>query len=225
MSIIRRFRDVMASNFNALLDKAENPEKMLDQCLRDLRSDYGKVKAETAAVMAEEQRAKRVLDECREEVEKLQRFAIKALEQNNESDARKFLERKSQLSIKEADLKNSYELAVSNSEKMREMHTKLQADINELESRKVMLKGKLSAAKAQERMNSISSPIGGSSMSTFDRMEEKVNKALDTANAMAELNKPKDEIGDLMAKYSEGSSTDPSIDDELEALKKSLKDQ
>ncbi|OIJ15152.1 phage shock protein A [Anaerobacillus arseniciselenatis] len=225
MSIIRRFRDVMASNFNALLDKAENPEKMLDQCLRDLRSDYGKVKAETAAIMAEEQRAKRVLDECIEEMEKLQRFAIKALEQNNESDARKFLERRSQLSLKEADLKSSYELAVSNSQKMREMHSKLQEDIKDLESRKVMLKGKLSAAKAQERMNNMSSPMDGSSRSTFDRMEEKVNKALDTANAMAELNTPKDEIGDLMAKYSEGSSTDPSIDDELEALKKSLKDK
>lgn len=215
----------MASNFNALLDKAENPEKMLDQCLRDLRSDYGKVKAETAAIMAEEQRAKRVLDECIEEMEKLQRFAIKALEQNNESDARKFLERRSQLSLKEADLKSSYELAVSNSQKMREMHSKLQEDIKDLESRKVMLKGKLSAAKAQERMNNMSSPMDGSSRSTFDRMEEKVNKALDTANAMAELNTPKDEIGDLMAKYSEGSSTDPSIDDELEALKKSLKDK
>ena len=63
MGILKRFKDIMASNINALLDKAEDPEKMIDQCLRDLNSDLGKVKAETAAVMADEQRAKRELDE------------------------------------------------------------------------------------------------------------------------------------------------------------------
>lgn len=58
MSILGRFKDIMSSNINALLDKAENPEKMVDQYLRNLNSDLGKVKAETASVMAEEQRAK-----------------------------------------------------------------------------------------------------------------------------------------------------------------------
>lgn len=58
MSIIGRFKDIMSANINALLDKAENPEKMVDQYLRNMNSDLAKVKAETAAVMAEEQRAK-----------------------------------------------------------------------------------------------------------------------------------------------------------------------
>lgn len=48
MSILSRFKDIMASNINALLDKAENPEKMIDQYMRNLQSDLGKVKAETA---------------------------------------------------------------------------------------------------------------------------------------------------------------------------------
>ena len=52
--IIARFKDIMSSNINALLDKAENPSKMIDQYLRNLESDLGKVKAETASVMAEE---------------------------------------------------------------------------------------------------------------------------------------------------------------------------
>lgn len=216
----------MASNFNALLDKAENPEKMLDQCLRDLRSDFGMVRAETASVMAEEQRSKRALDECTEEMEKLQRYAVKALEAGNEADARKFLERRSQVATRETELKTSYEIAVSNSQKMREMHDKLQVDIKELESRKVLLKGKMSAARTQERINSMNtSAAGGSSMSTFERMEEKVNRAADTANAMAELNSPKDDMDDLMAKYTDGSGSDPSIDAELEALKRSLKEK
>ena len=48
MGIIARFRDIMEANFNALLDRAEDPEKMIDQYLRDLEEDLAKVKAETA---------------------------------------------------------------------------------------------------------------------------------------------------------------------------------
>ena len=64
MGILARFKDIMSSNINALLDKMEDPEKMIDQILRNLQSDLGEVKAETAGVMAEEARAKRELAEC-----------------------------------------------------------------------------------------------------------------------------------------------------------------
>lgn len=57
--ILSRFKDIMSSNINALLDKVEDPMKMIDQYLRNLESDLGKVKAETAAVMAEEQNQKK----------------------------------------------------------------------------------------------------------------------------------------------------------------------
>ena len=77
MGILSRFKDIMSSNINALLDKMEDPEKMIDQYLRNLESDLGKVKAETAAIMAEETRAKRELDECVAEVEKMQNYAQK----------------------------------------------------------------------------------------------------------------------------------------------------
>lgn len=222
MAILTRFKEIMSSNINALLDKVEDPEKMIEQCLRNLNKDLGKVKAETASIMADEQRAKRVLDECTAEINKMQDYAIKALEANNEDDARKFLERKAVLVAKETELKGAYDLAASNASKMREMHDKLVKDIRELESRKDMIKGKLSVAKTQERINKISSSVNSAnnSISAFDRMEEKVNKALDKANAMAELNSgPKDDIKDLAAKYDNSSS----IDDELEALKASLK--
>ena len=99
MGILSRFKDIMSANINSLLDKAENPEKMIDQCLRNLNSDLGKVKSETAAIMAEDQRSKRALDEVNAEIDKMQQFAVKALEAGNENDARKFLEKKSSLRI------------------------------------------------------------------------------------------------------------------------------
>ena len=73
MGIIARFKDIMSANINALLDKCEDPEKMIDQYLRNLESDLGKVKAETAAIMAEETRSKRELDECNAEITKYQK--------------------------------------------------------------------------------------------------------------------------------------------------------
>src|SRR5690625_2217288 len=190
MSILRRFKDIMASNIHGLLDKAENPEKMIDQYLRNLNRDLGSVKAETASVMAEEQRSKRLLEECKSDVEKMEGYAMKALEAGNEGDARKFLERKSQHTTNLAQLEQAYELAANNASQMRQMHDKLVADIKELESRQSMLKAKWSVAKTQERMNKLGSSVtdANNTASAFGRMEDRVNRALDEANAMAELN-------------------------------------
>lgn len=222
MGILTRFKDIMSSNINALLDKAEDPEKMIDQCLRNLNTDLGKVKSETATIMAEEQRAKRALEECNEEIAKMQTFAVKALEANNEADARKFLEQKASLTSKQAGLQEAFDLAHTNAVSMREMHDKLVADINELESRKDMIKGKLAVAKAQERVNKMTSSVANAndSMASFSKYEDLADKAIDKANAMAELNKSTTDnsIKDLTEKYSSNSN----VDDELEALKASL---
>ncbi len=222
MGILTRFKDIMSSNINALLDKAEDPEKMIDQCLRNLNSDLGKVKSETAAIMAEEQRAKRVLDDCNEEIAKMQAYAVKALEAGNENDARKFLEQKASLVSKQPGLQEAYDLAHSNATHMREMHDKLVEDINELESRKDMIKGKLAVAKTQERINKMGSSVvsANNSMASFAKYEEMADKALDKANAMAELNRSSSDntIADLTKKYDVNSS----VEDELAALKASL---
>lgn len=223
MNILTRFKDIMSANINALLDKAEDPEKMIDQCLRNLNSDLGKVKSETAAIMAEEQRAKRALDECSEEIEKMQRFAVKAVEAGNDNDAKKFLEKKAELVSSQTSLKATYDAASSNASNMRAMHDKLVSDIGQLETRKKTIKGKMAVAKTQERINKMTSSIDGAnnSIAAFDRMEQKANEALDRANAMAELNKsPNNDLEDLEKKYSD--TADTAVDDELAALKQSL---
>lgn len=227
MGILARFRDIMSANINALLDKAEDPEKMIDQYLRNLNSDLGKVKAETASVMAEERRAKRALEENREEIGKMERYAIKALEAGNEADARKFLERKAALTKQDGDLQQAWQLASTNAGRMKQMHDKLVADIGELESRRQMLKAKWAAAKTQQRVNRLTgaSADSGRSLAAFDRMEDKVNRALDEAEALAELNAgPQDDIADLKAKY-DSAPEGPGIDEELAALKAKIQNK
>ena len=44
MSILSRFNDIIKANINALLDKAEDPAKMIDQYLREMTDDLAEVK-------------------------------------------------------------------------------------------------------------------------------------------------------------------------------------
>ncbi|MBO5277866.1 MAG: PspA/IM30 family protein [Lachnospiraceae bacterium] len=220
MGIISRFRDIMSANINALLDKAEDPAKMIDQYLRDLESDLGKVKAETAAIMAEETRCKRELTECNEEIDKMQKYAEKAVMAGNDSDARQFLTKKAQLTEKQAGLQQAYDLAAANASKMKQMHDKLVSDMDELNARRDAIKAKVAVAKTQEKMNKLGASIDGAAatMSKFDRAEAAANKMLDEANAMAELNKSAgSDIDTLASKYDEPASA--AVDDELAALK------
>ena len=225
--ILSRFKDIMSSNINALLDKVEDPMKMIDQYLRNLESDLGKVKAETAVVMAEETKSKRELDECIASINKMQTYAEKALLSGNEADARTFLSKKGELNNKLISLQQTYNIAKENSTKMREMHDKLIKDISQLNTRRDELKAKMAVANTQEKLNKIGSSVNGAigNMSKFDEMEAKINKKLDTANAMAELNNSQKEenIEDLIAKYdNETKNTSSEIDDELSELKSKL---
>ncbi len=225
MGIIARFKDIMSANINALLDKCEDPEKMIDQYLRNLESDLGKVKAETAAIMAEETRSKRELDECNAEITKYQNYAVKAVESGNDEDARQFIVKKNQLVEKQAALSQAYDLSAANASKMRQMHDKLVKDINELNAKKDTIKAKIAVAKTQERINKMGSSVAGAenSMSAFARMEAKADKMLDQANAMSELNASSEQadISNLTAKYDESPVT-AQVDDELAALKAQL---
>lgn len=228
MGIMTRFKDIMSANINALLDKAEDPEKMIDQYLRNLESDLGKVKAETASVMAEETRARRALDECNANITKMQTYAEKAVAAGNDADARQFLAQKKIYTDKLVSLQQTYMLATENATKMRQMHDKLVNDINELRARRDAIKAKVATAKTQQRINKIGASTAGVSnnLSAFDRMEEKANKMLDEANAMTELNMSAQQssIDDLASKY-DSPMTDTAVDDELVALKAQLNKQ
>lgn len=222
MGIMTRFKDIMTANVNALLDKAEDPEKMIDQYLRNLESDFAKVKAETASIMAEEKTAKRKLDECDEEIAKMSEYAKKAVAAGNDNDARQFLTKKSELTKKREVLAKDCELAQANAEKMRQMHDKLESDISEMKGKRDMLKAKVKVAETQRKINEMGAGLesAGNNAAAFERMEDKVNKMLDEADAIGELNKSAsgNDIDDLTSKY-DTAVTGSDVDDELAALK------
>ncbi|WP_337927729.1 PspA/IM30 family protein [Anaerotignum lactatifermentans] len=221
--ILSRFKTIMEANINALLDKAEDPVKMADQLARDLEKDLGEVKAETVSVMAEEKRAKRAYDEGVAEVEKLQRYAEKAVLAGNDADAKVFLSEKAAKAANLESLKGAWDLAAANAAKMREMHDKLIEQLKQVEDRKAAIRTKAAMMKSQQKANEIKSDLGGSSLAAFDALEEKLNRKLDEAEAAAELNTKKDDMADLMAKYDDAATVqDSGVEDELAALKAKL---
>lgn len=225
--ILGRFKDIMSANINALLDKAEDPEKMIDQYLRNMERDLGAVKAETAAVMAEDSAMKRKVIECRDEIRKMEEYAKKALQAGNETDARLFLEKKESLKVKLESLQKSSETAAANALKMREMHDKLTEDIQKLNSRRDEIKAKVKMAKTTEKITSMTTVTRtGGSISAFEAMEEKANRMMDEADAMIELNsQAQDDVDELAKKYDSVESSgvnSAKIDEELEKMKKDL---
>lgn len=222
MGIISRFKDIMSSNINAMLDKMEDPAKMVDQTLINLRKDLAQVKTETANIMADEKAAKRALDAAQADVDRYNNAAMNAVKSGNDDDARTLLYKKQEAMTKLDAKKSVYDVAKANADKMRQMHDKLVADISSLEQRKDTIKAKVAVAKAQEHINDINAGAkAASSISSFERQEAKANKMFDAAMAKAELNEsPKDEADELAAKYSAGGSA--SVEDELAAMKASL---
>ena len=223
MSILSRFGDIVSANFNALLDKCEDPSKMVDEYIRKATEDLAEVKKETSAIMATEAQAKRAYEENQNNIDKYVKLAEKAVMAGNDGDAKIFIAKKQEFETNGASLKQAYDVAHANSEKMKQMHDKLTEDINSLKARRNNVKSQMAVAKTQEKINNIqkSSDKVTSSMGAFARMEEKAQHRMDEAMAMAELNaEPVDEAKSAEAKYTGVNAS--SVDDELAALKAKL---
>ncbi|MCR8636213.1 PspA/IM30 family protein [Paenibacillus radicis (ex Xue et al. 2023)] len=230
MGILSRLKDIMKVNVNSLLERNDDPEKTIDEYMRTLNSDLGKVKSETASVLSDERRAQTQLDECNAEIKKLQRYAEKSVEAGNEDDALKFLERKAKLGERLTELQAAYDLASTNAANMKQMQDKLISDLGQLETRRIELKGKLAAAKLQQGMNSGHSSTGDVQAS-FRAMEERADQALNEAEALAELRAgtKEDDLDTLLAQLEKNSDAHantaslPKPEDELASLQAKIK--
>ncbi len=221
MSMLDRFSDIIKSNINELMDRAEDPGKMVDQYLRDLTDDLAKVKQETAGVMAQETHARNLFENNKNEISRYEDLARQALKAGNEDDARTFLSKKQSLEEKGNSLKSTYDVAHENAQKMRQIHDKLVTDIETLRAKREAIKAKVAVAKTQESVNKVTSGSdkAGAAMAAFERMEEKADNMLDKANAMEELNKePVDAAKALEEKYKEEGKLS-SVDAELAKMK------
>jgi phage shock protein A len=230
MGILSRFTDIMSANINSLLSKTEasNAEKLLEKYLKDAKENLAQVKAETAAVIAEETGLARKLADNETECNKYESYAMAAVKKGNDGDARKFLTYKNRLETEREDLFSQYNRAKDNSEKMRQLLKKLADDINASEDKLNELKQKLAIAKQMENLNKLGEKFSQNPLSGVDSLFDAVQKRVDAADAAASLDKEfvkeTHEVEDLAKKYdatTQGCKADQ-VEDQLAMLKASM---
>lgn len=200
MGILARFKTLMASNWNALIERTDDPGKTIADIMRGLNSGLGQIRAEAAAVQAEERLAKQALDEFAAELAKLERYAEKSAQNGEPEAAARFLERRRQLTVKEAGLQAAYESASANAARLEQLRAKLESDMAKMEQRYTELKARMAEAQAL-RQGFDSTASQGKNEAAFKAMEEKADMAYFEAMAMAELRGEgkKDDLDFLLA--------------------------
>jgi phage shock protein A len=214
MGLFDRIGRVVKSNLNDLVNKAEDPEKMLEQAILEMQEDLVKLRQGVAQAIAAQKRTETQYNQAMSEVNKWQRNAQLALQKGDENLARQALERKKTNTETGNALKTSLDQQVVTVENLKRNLIQLESKISEAKTKKEMLKARITSAKAQEQLQGMVKGMNTSSaMSAFERMEEKVLMQEARAQSVAEL-----AGSDLESQFAalEGGSD---VDDELAALK------
>ncbi|MEH2175170.1 PspA/IM30 family protein [Nostoc sp.] len=214
MGLFDRIKRVVSSNLNDLVNKAEDPEKMLEQAILEMQEDLVQLRQGVAQAIAAQKRSEKQYNDAQNEINKWQRNAQLALQKGDENLARQALERKKTYTDSSTSLKASLDTQSTQVETLKRNLIQLESKISEAKTKKEMLKARITTAKAQEQLEGMVRGMNTSSaMSAFERMEEKVLMQEARAQAGQEL-----AGADLESQFArlEGSSD---VDDELAALK------
>ncbi|MGH1393096.1 MAG: PspA/IM30 family protein [Trichormus sp.] len=217
MGLFDRIKRVVSANLNDLVNKAEDPEKMLEQAILEMQEDLVQLRQGVAQAIAAQKRTEKQYNEAQNEINKWQRNAQLALQKGDENLARQALERKKTYTETSTALKISLDQQSTQVETLKRNLIQLESKISEAKTKKEMLKARITTAKAQEQLqNMVSGMNTSSAMAAFDRMEEKVLMQEARAQSAAELAGA--DLETQFAQLEAGSD----VDDELAALKASL---
>ncbi|GAA0611125.1 PspA/IM30 family protein [Virgibacillus siamensis] len=215
----KRMSTVVSSELNAMLDKAEDPVKMLDQFMRDMAKDIREVETAVAKQIANEKKLKRKLDDANAMVEKRQKQAEQAIEAGNEDLARRALQDKNDHESTVTTLQESWERAKTDSESLRTKLDEMKKEYQEMELKKDSLKARAESAKTRTKINRTMSSIGNDeSKQGFERMEEKVMQFEAEAETSEDLSKESRTLDDEFEELNKKND----VDDELAALKEKM---
>ncbi|MFZ0368766.1 phage shock protein A (PspA) family protein [Halobacillus alkaliphilus] len=215
----KRVKTVVGSELNSMLDKAEDPVKMLDQFMRDMENDIREAESAVAKQIANEKMLKRKYDDSQAIVDKRMQQAEQAIEAGNEDLARRALEDKKNHQDQADQLKASWERAQTDSSNLRQKLDEMKKEYQEMKLKKDSLKARAESAKTRTKMNRTMSNIGGDeSRQGFERMEEKVMQHEAEAETSEDMSSESRSLDD---EFEELNNND-SVDNELEELKKKM---
>jgi phage shock protein A len=214
MGLFDRIKRVVSANLNDLVNKAEDPEKMLEQAILEMQEDLVQLRQGVAQTIAAQKRSEKQYNDAQNEINKWQRNAQLALQKGDENLARQALERKKTYTETSGALKASLDTQSTQVETLKRNLIQLESKISEAKTKKEMLKARITTAKAQEQLQGMVSGMNTSSaMAAFERMEEKVLMQEARAQSAGELAGA--DLETQFARLESGSD----VDDELAALK------
>ena len=220
MSIFNRVRDLLSANINAMLDSAEDPEKMADEYLRQLNNELYEAKTSVAAAMADATKLNTKEAQYTAETEQWANKAEAALRANNEELAKAALGRKVQSGKLAQQYKEQSDAQDQQVEALQQALIQLETRIAETRAKRELIVAKKNRAATQEAIQRTVRGLGNiNAIDKLDQLEERVDDRLARADAMSKL-----ESGTLENKFRD-LEHDSEVDSELEELKRKLGQQ
>ncbi|HYW84078.1 MAG: PspA/IM30 family protein [Spirochaetia bacterium] len=219
MGILDRIRTVLKANINALISKAEDPEKMLNQLIMDMNEQLLEAKKQVAMAIADEKKLERQALENKTQGEDWEKKAMLAVKAGKDDLAKEALVRKQEYDGYAASFQKEFDSQHAAVEQLKDALRQLQAKIEEASRKKNLLIARAKRAEAQKQIQqTMGSLSANSSFDTFDRMAQKVDQVEAEAEAMKELGEVTADQK-LEDKFKELESSDQSSDKLLEELK------
>ncbi|UBV43283.1 PspA/IM30 family protein [Deinococcus taeanensis] len=215
MSILDRLSRLLRANVNDMISRAEDPAKIIDQALRDMRAAYAEARSEVAGAMSQNAKLDREASSNRRMASEYEKKAEEALRGGSEDLAREALRRAQNAKDLAAGFEEQLQVQTQTVEQLKTQLRALEAKIDEMEGKKSLLAARQKTAQASETLDRVSgfSKAGGA-MDAFEEMENKVSTMEDRNRAMTELRKDNDfdaQLNDL--------GRDKDLDDAFAALK------
>lgn len=188
MGIFKRLSDLLKSNINDLIDKAEDPEKMVKQIIIDMQEELNKSTQALGKAVASERMAEKRYKDSELVAANWESKAKAALAAGDTELAKKALANKVKADEDTANYKEMYETISNQTDAIRDQVEVLKSKLAEAKSREAMLIARSQMADTQK---SLAKSVGGfdssSSFEKFNRMEEKVMRKEAEANAFTEI--------------------------------------
>jgi len=220
MSIFSRISDLLSANINAMLDQAEDPEKMADEYLRQLNNELYEAKTSVAAAMADAMKLNTKETQYGAETDQWASKAEAALRAGDENLAKAALGRKVQASKLAEQYRQQSDAQDQQVEQLQQALVQLETRIAETRAKKEMIVAKKNRAQTQEAIQRTVRGLGNiNAVDKLDQLEERVDDRLARADAMAKL-----EQGTLESKFRD-LEQDQEVDSELAELKRKLGQQ
>lgn len=220
MSLFKRINDNIRANLNSLLDKAEDPAKLLNQYLLDMEDDIVDAESAVARQLVVVHKFKAHYEEAVELAAKRETQALEALHKDREDLARRALEDKALHKAKADDYLIQYENNRATAETLKSQLREMKDEYERLKAQRDTLVARAEAAKAQKEISSMAGGFGkDTSRRGFDRMEEKVMQMEAEAQVATETLS----TGQALDKELAALGGSEAVDRELAALKEKLK--